>query len=230
MSNSSKFKGEYEGSFYDEDYFENGKASGKGWLENYRWMPHRSHKEAGGFINCLGLDKDSYVLDFGCAKGFLVRAFNELAIRADGCDISDYALSFASDNCWNCSTEKAWKDHYDCGYTHIVSKDVFEHLTPDQLDNLLQKFLKVADVLMCAVPIGDSGKYRIAEYHQEISHIIIEDEDWWSRRFLKNGWKIIKDYEHVPGIKDNWQSFANGKGNHVFVLVQSKQPPLEESQ
>jgi cyclopropane fatty-acyl-phospholipid synthase-like methyltransferase len=218
MLNLYKFSGQYEGSFYDKDYFENGKESGKGWLENYHWMPRRSFKEAFGFIECLGLDENSYVLDFGCAKGFLVRALNELAIKTDGCDISDYALSFASYNCWNCSTEEAWERHYDYGYTHIISKDVFEHLTFDQLDDLLQKFLKVGETLMCVVPIGDSGVYRISEYHQEVSHIIIEDEEWWSARFLKNDWKLVKDYDHVPGIKDNWQPFANGKGNHVFVL------------
>jgi cyclopropane fatty-acyl-phospholipid synthase-like methyltransferase len=120
----------FNGSFYDSDYFERGKESGKGWLENYHWMPRRSFKEALAFIDYLGLDESSHVLDFGCAKGFIVRALNELEIKTEGCDISEYALSFAGRNCWNCSNPNSWRGRK---YTHVISKDVLEHLTKDQL-------------------------------------------------------------------------------------------------
>jgi hypothetical protein len=66
--------------------------------------------------------------------------------------------------------------------------------------------------------MGDDGKYRIDEYHTEVSHLIAENELWWSEAFLKNGWGIVESCRHVRGLKDNWQDFANGRGNHVFVL------------
>ena len=37
---------------------------------------------------------------------------------------------------------------------------------------------------------------------------------------IENGWKVKKHCPHVPGMKDNWQSHADGLGNHVFVLEQ----------
>lgn len=207
---------EFDGSFYDEDYFQNGKQSGKGWLENYRFLPRRTFKESFAFVDTLGLDENSYVLEVGCAMGFLVKCLRELEIKADGCDISTYSLSFSPDGCWNCSDEKSWDEHSDFGYTHIIIKDMLEHLTKKQLPKMLNNFSKVANKLMCVVPMGDNGTYRIPEYHTEISHLIIEDEEWWKNQFENNGWKIIQDFDHINGLKDNWYYCKNG--NHVFVL------------
>lgn len=38
------------------------------------------------------------VLDVGCAKGFLVKAFAELGVEVWGVDVSEYALASASDD------------------------------------------------------------------------------------------------------------------------------------
>jgi SAM-dependent methyltransferase len=206
---------EFDGAFYDADYFEKGQESGKGWLQNYRWMPRRSFREALAIIDYMQLDDQSYVLDVGCAKGFIVKALRELEIRADGCDISDYALSFAPEGCWNCSD---WTRGYDRGYTHIVIKDMLEHLTQRQLTEILNKLKNVAPQIMCVIPMGDNGIYRILEYHKEISHLIAEDEIWWMQVFATNGWKITKHDAIIPGLKDNWKNHANGLGNHVFML------------
>ena len=213
MSTSSRFTGD----FYDADYYERGRQSGKGWLENYHWMPRRSIKEALAFADFLPLDDDSRVLDVGCAKGFIVRAFRMLEIQADGCDISSYALSFAPDGCWNCSESGSWAERAG-RYTHIVVKDVLEHMTADQLPEMLHDMSVVSQVMMCVVPMGDGGKYRIPEYHTEVSHLIAEDEEWWRNAFKKCGWIVDKEAYHVPGLKDNWQSHASGCGNRVYVL------------
>ncbi len=209
----------FDGSFYDADYFERGKQSGKGWLENYHWMPRRSFREGLAYIGHLGLDKRSYVLDFGCAKGFIVKALRELEIKADGCDISSYALSFAPKGCWNCTNPKSWQEHSNM-YTHIACKDVLEHLTVQQLHTTFQNLALVAPIMMCVIPMGDNGVYRIPEYHTEISHLVIENESWWKKLFEEVGWSVKKDTNHVPGLKDNWMQVPNG--NHVFVLERKK--------
>ena len=218
MSNLSN---KFDGDFYDADYYERGKASGKGWLENYRWMPRRNFREAFAYIDYLGLDESHMVLDVGCAKGFIVRALNELDIKTEGCDISKYALSFAGSNCWECNDPTEW-DKRANRYTHAISKDVFEHLTKEQLPEVLNNISKVASTIMSIIPMGDNGRYRIPEYHYEISHLICEDEYWWISTFEKYGWSIVKHSSHVPGLKDNWQGHADGNGNHVFVMGKSK--------
>jgi len=202
-----------DGSFYDKDYFENGIGSGKSWLINYHWMPRRTYREAFAFIDYLGLNEACRVLDFGCAKGFLVRALRELEIPSDGCDISEYALSFAPRGCWNCADPASWEHRR---YTHVVSKDVFEHLQPEQLTEILNQIYKIAPIIMCVVPIGDNGVYRIREYDTDISHVIAENELWWTNKFLESNWKIWKSCPHVSGLKDNWAHRIDG--NYVFAL------------
>ena len=207
--------GTFKPDFYDKDYYENGKQSGKGWLENYHFIPRRNFREAFAFIDYLELDDDSYVLDLGGAKGFIVKALRMLDIRADVADISSYALQFAPEGSWNCSTEESWKKHEN-QYTHVIIKDMLEHLTEHQLYDMLDKISLVSPIFMTVVPMGDQGTYRIPEYHTEVSHIIAENEAWWRYRFYNAGWKIIKDTPHVKGLKENWEHVHNG--NHVFAL------------
>ena len=202
-----------DGSFYDEDYFERGIETQKSWYTDYHWMPQRSFREALLYIDCLKLDETSYVLDYGTAKGFLVKALRELEIKTDGCDISEYALSFAPKGCWNCSVPSHWENR---DYTHVVAKDVFEHLTTERLIQTLERLVAISSNLMCVVPMGDNGTYRIREYHADVSHLIAENENWWRDKFYKTGWKIIQESYHIKGLKDNWAYMP--EGNRVFVL------------
>jgi hypothetical protein len=207
---------EYDGDFYDENYFENGRDTGKSYYQNHRWMPRRSFREAFAFIDNLNLDENSKVLDFGGAKGFIVKALRILEIDSDVCDISEYALSFAPEGSWNSSIDKNWELHENA-YTHIISKDVFEHLTPKQLNLTLIKLKKLAPIMMCVVPLGDNGIYRISEYHLDISHIIAENEEWWKSAFNNAGWTIVKEFKHLKGLKDSWYH-KNHNGNRVYIL------------
>ena len=98
-------------------------------------------------------------------------------------------------------------------------KDMLEHLTVPQLEELLGQCKKTARKLICVIPMGDEGIYRIPEYHMEVSHLIAEDEFWWARQFYNNGWTVEKSCHHVNGLKDNWQSHAGGVGNYVFLIA-----------
>lgn len=212
--------GTFKPSFYDEQYYENGPQSGRGWLSNYRWLPRRTFREAFAIIDFLNLDENSYVLDVGCAKGFIVRALRELEIPADGCDISSYALSFAPNGCWNCYDPISWHEHAHLGYTNIIIKDMLEHLTVDQLYGMLDNFSIVTNKMFCVVPLGDRGVFRIPEYHTEVSHLIAEDENWWRNAFWKRGWRVIKEAYRINGMKDSWAHIE--KGNYVFSLEKYK--------
>ena len=58
---------------FDENYYENGIKMGISGYENYKWLPTRSIPEA--ISICENIEFTS-VLDFGCAKGFLVHALS----------------------------------------------------------------------------------------------------------------------------------------------------------
>ncbi len=200
---------------FDRDYFENGIATGKSCYENYHWMPIRSFKEAIAFIEYSDIDSQSKVIDIGCAKGFLVRAMRSLEINAEGCDISDYALSFCSSISWDAKRYGEWVSRKDY-YTHAVLKDTLEHCTKSDLPGMIGRIRSIAHKFTCVVPIGINGRYIIDDYHKDPSHHIAESVEWWTEMFYKNGWCILKGCDHVPGLKDNY-SF-NIKGNHVFHM------------
>lgn len=190
--------------------------------ENYVYIPLIS-KEVGEekVVYNIEVENDHTYFANGvpvhnCAKGFLVRAFRELGFKVQGCDISEYALTFAPQGCWNCASDFQWNFHKIMHYTHIVCKDVLEHLTEEQLHKTLIKLKTLANKMMVVVPMGNHGKYRIPEYHLEISHLIAENESWWEDAFKQAGWKVIKETNHVPGLKDNW--LYEPYGNCVFVL------------
>ena len=78
---------------YDADYFERGIETGKSRYQSYRWMPEATTAMAMAIIDELGIKPFDRVLDFGCAKGYLVRALRILHRQAWGVDISEYAIS-----------------------------------------------------------------------------------------------------------------------------------------
>ena len=79
---------------FDEKYFEDGVRHRVSAYENYRWQPERTIREASSLINNIEFDN---VLDFGCAKGFMLHDIKEAipGISIAGVDISSYAIENA---------------------------------------------------------------------------------------------------------------------------------------
>jgi cyclopropane fatty-acyl-phospholipid synthase-like methyltransferase len=208
-------------SFYNSDYFERGLSSKKSCYLNYSWMPELTIPMASKMIRYLNISEDDKILDFGCSKGYLVKAFRLLDINAYGVDISSYAI----DNC-DKNTKKFCKiidndnkkNPFKINFDWIISKDVLEHLTVQQISNFLKNY--TSKRMLHVIPLGDKNKFRIKEYHLDKSHLQMNNEDWWADIFLKNGWKVKNFTYKVKGIKDNWFD-AHPKGNGFFTLVKS---------
>ena len=49
------------------------------------------------------------------------------------------------------------------------------------------------------------------------THIVIKNEEWWNKLFLKNGFEVIKILYKVEGIKDKWYKYHK-YGNGFFIL------------
>ena len=80
---------------YDEDYFERGVETGKSLYSNYRWIPELTIPICAELIMQLKIGPEDTILDFGCAKGFIVKALRLLHREAYGVDISEYAIKQA---------------------------------------------------------------------------------------------------------------------------------------
>ncbi|MBU1711426.1 MAG: class I SAM-dependent methyltransferase [Proteobacteria bacterium] len=204
---------------YDRTYFEDGLASGKSLYNGFKWIPERSFQEAMAIIDAFSLTRDDKILEFGCAKGFLVKALRYLGRDAYGCDVSRYAICTADSDvrqylklCTPFNPFPYVPDEFDL----IVAKDVLEHLEVSQLDMLLDKFRPSCEKLFVAVPIGDGTKFIVPEYNYDVTHKIAESTQWWIKKFQEHGYEILSYKPYMPGMKNNWTHYANG--NCFFSL------------
>lgn len=198
---------------FDRDYFENGIETGVSAYENYRWMPERSLREAMSIIKNVNFNS---VLDFGCAKGFLVKALRMLGKEAYGIDISDYAIKTAESNVREYVSTRTLASFKESEFDLVVSKDTLEHVAIQDLTKILSEIRRIAKQILIAVPLGENGKYRIREYELDRTHIIRENEDFWITSLISAGFSIdYCDYK-LGYLKRNWTS-QNEYGNMFLI-------------
>jgi len=202
---------------YDEDYFERGKLVGKSCYMNYRWLPDLTIPFCKRIIEELRISEDDKILDFGCAKGYLVKAFRLLGIDAYGADISEYAIKSApsdirnflfliDENCCNLNSYYDW----------IIAKDTLEHITYENIDNILLKLRSLCKKMFCIIPLGDGEKYIEYDNNLDITHFIKESLEWWIEKFEKSDFIVEKSCYDVKGMKQRYDSRRKGHG--FFVL------------
>ena len=212
---------------YDENYFENGVQLGISGYTAYRWLETLTMSMCRTLVSHLGLQKGAKVVDYGCAKGFLVRALRALEIDACGVDISAYAIKKADYTVRNhvflmneerASMKRLTIDRvnstgrFDCA----ISKDVLEHVAYDKLHSVLSTLRELSDMLFIVVPLGENGKYVIPEYEADVTHVIRENKSWWEQQVVAAGWNVTNSVTRVPGIKDNWAHYSDG---NLFLVA-----------
>src|SRR3990172_7403014 len=210
-------KGEL-GERFDEQYYENGVAAGISGYQDYHWMPERTLVFAHKIIKTLNLREGDRVLDYGCAKGFMVHAFRLLDLDAYGCDISSYAISHAHPSVGDylrlmSGNQIPFEDNF---FREVVAKDVLEHIPEDSLAKILQESARVGERLFAIIPLGDGRKYVIPSYENDVTHIHRQPREWWDDLFENTGWKVDGFSHLVPGMKQNYANYS--KGNGFFFL------------
>ena len=205
---------------YDEDYFERGISSGKSGYDNYRWLSELTIKFAYKIIKELNLRDGDKVLDYGCAKGFLVKALKILDIDAYGCDISNYAISNSDNKIKERCKLMDNKIPFNGMFEWVISKDVFEHLEEKELKDVLKNIARISKKLFVIVPMGENNKFIIPAYDLDITHKLAKPRDWWEKKFEDYGWKIDRFSYTINGMKDNWKKYE--KGNGFFFLKRDK--------
>ena len=211
-------------SFYDEDYYIRGLETNKSTFQNYRWLPEYTIPAVMTMIDYLGIKCTQTVLDYGCASGNYVRAFRMLNRKAWGVDISKYAISQVdnsiADYCFLLNGEiHSVVESLGClptQYDFVILKDILEHISPDNICKILDSIN--SKTFFVIVPLGENGKYIAPSNGMDKSHIICEDEKWWSNLFLKNN-LIIKEFNYmIKGIKDSYYT-KYPKAHGFWVLA-----------
>ena len=210
---------------YTEDYYERGVEKNISGYSNYRWIPELTIPMAMVVVDTIGVRRGESVLDFGCAKGFVVKALRMLGRDAEGVDISPYAIEHAdaeaAPHCHLVDDFPAWADAR--RFDHALAKDVLEHVPYDAIDATIGALAAAAPSLLVVVPLGSGGRYTIEAYERDVTHVVREDGAWWAdalgRHFDDVTWRF-----HVPGIKDNWKA-VHPEGNAVLLARRAAAGP-----
>lgn len=210
---------------YDEDYFERGLTTGKSCYVNYHWMPELTIRMAYFMIKDLPIEEGSKILDFGCAKGYLVKAFRILTFEAYGVDISDYAISQVDRDVEHfCKLIKDTRDIKKAfnieRFDWLISKDVFEHIPESQLNCVLRELSAISKKMFVVIPLGKddiSGKFMISAYDKDGTHYTAKTDEWWRKLFQKNELTVERVSFTFRYCKENWTQVCP-KGNAFYVL------------
>jgi hypothetical protein len=196
---------------FTKDYYENGKACHLSLYENYRWLPELTIPMAESIAAACHINRSDVILDFGCAKGYLVKALRGLGYLAYGTDISEYALGEADE------VTKPYLglsfDASEAKFDWAICKDVLEHITEDDLPVKLRGLRNATENIFIAVPLGNNGAYTIPEMELDVTHQIRRPLWWWSSQLDDAGFKHITSSFAMRGIKENWTRkypFGNG--------------------
>ena len=126
----------------------------------------------------------TYVLDVGCAMGYLVKAFQDLGVKSIGVDVSEYALKNAIvDEVFLMDAEKLGfkRNSFDL----ITAMDVVEHLEkPKKFASEAYRILKPSGYLFVVTP-----KPNTLDAKKDPTHISIFPEKEWL--------KIFSDFDRI---------------------------------
>jgi 2-polyprenyl-3-methyl-5-hydroxy-6-metoxy-1,4-benzoquinol methylase len=218
---------------YDENYYERGIELGISGYSNYMWLPEMTIPMCHHLVHHLQIDEHSRILDFGCAKGYVVQALKLLGYDAYGIDISEYAIGQASRAVAQrlaCVTEPQnvidvmFSFTAGKGFTHIIAKDVLEHVPYAQIDQwlkALRSLLVPPGKLYVLVPLADMGKYRIPAYEQDVTHKIRENETWWRIALEAADFTPDVFVHKLRGIKENWSAYETGNLQCICRITSS---------
>lgn len=205
---------------FNEDYFMFGPETGVSCYSRYRWMPELTVPMAMAMIDYLGITQKHVVVDFGCAFGYLVKAFRWLRRQAFGLDVSAYAMANLDPQvrglCFEIDIETdapyfTFADFY-------IAKDVFEHIPEDDLPGCLNRI--TAREIFAVIPLGEGGRFVSPANNLDITHVTCRTHYWWADMFEACGWTVNSFSYRVAGIKDaHYEKYPNA---HGFFRLGSK--------
>lgn len=211
--------------WFDKDYFECGLESGKSCFQNYRWLPELTIPLAMTIIEYLGITRGQTILDYGCAKGYLVHAFRLLYRKAWGLDISSYAINNVYEEAKKYCFLKVG-NLIECpagfdqklppiGFDYCIAKDVLEHIPKSNIVKIVNGI--EAQNLFVVVPLGEGGIYNSEINNFDESHVTCLNEYQWIELFNSSKWKV-KDFTlRIDGIKDSY--YGKCQNAHGFFTL-----------
>jgi len=190
------------GEKYDYEYFECGTKS---CYHNYRWLPELTRPMVAAVMEHCEIEAGQTLLDFGCSKGYCVRAFRERGIDAWGTDISAYAIAQAPAEVkpYITHVSETPRIRHPERFDWLFCKDVLEHIELYDLIACMDVLSEYCKRAFIVVPLGDGTKYNAAANELDTTHIHRQPLEWWTE-LLRGWWPDVAGTYRVPGMKEQW--------------------------
>lgn len=201
---------------YSEDYFLRGEDLGLSCYTNYRWMPGTTYRMATAILDHLDTKGNETFLDFGCARGYLVRALHEQGFEAFGVDLSVWAVENADKTVRSRISPVSLVRGLPVdlpAVDWIIAKDVLEHIEPDDLVRLLRLlWSRVKLGLFVVVPVSGEidGPYLSPRDEYDVTHLVRWPAWAWLRAFLELEGAYVRYQSRLKGIKDHIAASSPG--------------------
>lgn len=200
---------------YNEDYFLRGEETGVSNYSDYKWLPSLSYSLAGALIKFLDIKDKEVFKDYGCSRGYLVKALRDLGVNAYGLDISKWAI----DNCHPDVKDSVYLIQSKIIFTqdYFYCKDVLEHLTDDELNEVLDTaFSYTNKSLLFIFPLCevDGGPYLYPNDEKDKTHIQRRTLASWLSLFHKysKGFAVLTELQGIPIFKMCAKDHPNSTG------------------
>lgn len=191
------------GNQYGEDYFMRGQQCGISNYTNYRWLKEPTIALAKRLVEVLDIKPADTVLDYACARGFLVKAFRLIGVDAWGYDISDWAIQ----NCHPDVTGYVSTGSHWSTFDHITGKDFFEHVPEPEMSGVMRSILgafrkNVLLIVPLSRVIGQS--YIRPEDNSDVTHVVRWPLETWLdfvQSHVTDDNVSVSGSWHIPGLK-----------------------------
>lgn len=188
---------------FTEDYYMRGPQTGLSNYVNYSWVPELTRPFAAHLKAHWGCKPGETFLDFGCARGYVVRAMRELGLAGFGVDISDWAV----ENCDPVVSPFIRKIPQYPHFDYILAKDVLEHVPSAELATTIGELVGMTrEALMIIVPLvrkpGDD--YIRLEDRSDSTHVTRWTLEQWMLAVCTHAFgcgKIVRGSWSIPGLK-----------------------------
>jgi hypothetical protein len=188
---------------YSQAYFLDGIRSGLSNYENYSWKGDLTLAMATRFLEYLAIHPHDAILDYGCSRGYFVKALTILGMDAYGKDISLWAI----ENSDPMVKDRVSNQLYIApnSFDWINAKDVLEHIKYPDLAHVIRQFVAGARKgIFIIVPLvkEQGGEYLRPEDQQDITHQIRWTlEDWLKFLQFHAPDFIVNGSYHIPNLK-----------------------------
>lgn len=210
---------------FSADYYLRGPETGLSNYTDYRWLGDETIGFCQRMMLYLGATFGDSVLDWGCARGYYVRALRELRFRAFGYDISEWAVENAD------PLAKAWCSNRLNGmvYDWIIGKDFFEHVPMGQMKEVADEmFSRMIRGGLIIVPLIDekTGEYINPADRMDATHVIAWTLRMWLDFFQeaidRKGYPFtVSGGYKLPGVKQAAEPFPHSTG---FLTIRRFDP------